>query len=547
MNVRRIIESYEKDITFTTPPPPQRAGVLRPRPRQQASTPPVTGSQRSLRAKRPPSLKLVTEEKIFGALKECTNEIQVEHGSNTVHFVALHNYTFGLRPAPSPEPPRAAGPALLSAFGTPVASPNRSSSSSLSIPNTMRLASQRRTSLRVHRQQRYLRDESALAAALQRPTEYERSMLPKPPEQPFVQQLKERLADAKARLAEMRVLIRDDTTDRATHETLLRARWMTEHWITATEAELARTSASLSGSAAPEATASLAPVTRRDINLAHFFAHSPTRTTHFARKRESLAPVEPPRRMTKHNVEPPRLRRWPLTAALRKPLGTSPIPPCDTKPQSQPSGSSPSLPSPPGPSLSPPSPSVSSPSSPSTSPSTPLPSSPSTHSHWPPSRQHSLKPTSPTPEMPTSLQGVVSASTFSTLLDTPLDDPAVRAWPGSAVIYVLPQPSDEELLATLHTEMEAHPMPDLSRRASMVSSRFELISRPSVDAYEYPTRPRSRLTIRRNPRSCMAPTRVAAAGTPGFCPVHEQPGSPTSQRSSVFARVRRSMTSLGRQ
>jgi len=53
---------------------------------------------------------------------------------------------------------------------------------------------------------------------------------PRPSIQYATKQLELRVRDAKARLAELRGLLRDDTTDRETHQAALRARWMLERW-----------------------------------------------------------------------------------------------------------------------------------------------------------------------------------------------------------------------------------------------------------------------------------------------------------------------------
>jgi len=82
--------------------------------------------------------------------------------------------------------------------------------------------------LRACRQQRYSRDESALAAALRRTADYERIFPPRPSIQYATKQLELRVRDAKARFAELRELLRDDTTHRETHQAALRARWMLE-------------------------------------------------------------------------------------------------------------------------------------------------------------------------------------------------------------------------------------------------------------------------------------------------------------------------------
>jgi hypothetical protein len=61
--------------------------------------------------------------------------------------------------------------------------------------------------------------------------------------------------------------------------------------------------------------------TRRDANLAYFFAHSPTRTTAAPKTiHRYSSPIEQPRRISKQNVKPPQLRTWPLTSTLHAPM-----------------------------------------------------------------------------------------------------------------------------------------------------------------------------------------------------------------------------------
>lgn len=398
-----------------------------------------------------------------------------------------------------------------------------------------RLALQRRTNLRARRQQRYSRDESALAATLRRPAEYERVLPPRPSSQYAVRQLEVRVTDAKARLAEVRELLRDETTDQATHQALLRNRWMAEHWIAAAEAELSRADA-LVGKLLPlDAAQPPARMTRQDANLAYFFAHSPTRTTTFSTQNKPPGPLSHPRLISKRDVEPPQLRAWPLTATLREPmkLRTFRSTPYDTS--LQPSG-------------------------------TTLPPSP------PVSPQQPRRPEKLDLGLPVSEPSTDTTSS----LDTPLDDSSLYSWPGFADIYVPPLLSDEELLAALGADIEQEPMPAyvtylldrleaigegvglsvLQRRESTTSSAFEFISRPSIEVYEYPVLPRSRLLVRRSMR--FRPPQTGLRILSGLCPVREDSGPQTSprspisptqsyHRSGVFAKVRRSMTARVRE
>jgi hypothetical protein len=67
MNVRKIIESYEQEKSSTAARfSPRTGGRQRPRsrPRTQGTEPSiVSASQRSLRAQRPPNLKIIKEER----------------------------------------------------------------------------------------------------------------------------------------------------------------------------------------------------------------------------------------------------------------------------------------------------------------------------------------------------------------------------------------------------------------------------------------------------------------------------------------------------
>ena len=404
-----------------------------------------------------------------------------------------------------------------------------------------RPALQRRANLRARRQQRYSRDESALATALRRSTEYERVIPPKPPMQYVTMQLEARINDAKARLTDVRDLLRDDTTDEVTHHALLRTRWMAERWIAVAEKELSRSNTLTGYPVSSDIPPPSARKTRRDANLAYFFAHSPTRTTILSAQRSFPRPLEQPRRIFKHSVEAPQLRKWPLTTTLREPMGFKAFPSMSYDNNSKISVSSPLPPSP-------------------RSPKQP-------HTH-----ERDMSP----PLSESSLPSISTASTLSTVPDTPVDDSGACMWPGFAVIYMPPQPSDEELLAALSADMKAEPIPEyvtyllnqletigdgvilpgLSRRESTASSGFEFISRPSIEVYEYPTLPRSRLLIRRSMRVC-PPARAGLGILSGLRAVREDPSPPTSPRTptedghesrpSVFSKVRRSITVRGHQ
>lgn len=418
-------------------------------------------------------------------------------------------------------------------------SPDYSSSSFAPLSNTStKLALQRRANLRVRRQQRYSREESALATALRRPAEYERIIPSKPSTQYAVKQLELRISDAKARLAELRELLQDDTTDQVTHQALLRTRWMLERWVSSVEKEAHRASTSTGRPILPVIPSTRQ--TRRDSNLAYFFAHSPTRTATSSSQPRFSSPSEPPRRISRHNVELPLLRKWPLTATLRVPMKLKAFPPgsYDTNSERSIAKSAPNGP----------------PSSPEQSLSSELGSMP------------------PISEPSSSLQATSIMPSFPPSSDTSLDDPRTRTWPGFAVIYAPPQPSDEELLAALGVDMETVPMPEyvsylldqlepigegvflpgISRRGTTTSLGFEIVSRPSIEVYEYPVLPRSRLLVRRSVR-IPPPVRTRLgilSGLRAVCEDYslpEPPGSPSVQgqvspRSGVFSKMRRSMT-----
>ena len=429
----------------------------------------------------------------------------------------------------------------------PVLSPSPSvSSRSVSA----KLALQQRVTLRARRQQRYSRDESALATALRRTTDYERIFPPRPSIQYATKQLELRLRDAKARLAELRELLRDDTTDRETHQAALRARWMLERWIKSAENELIRENTAMGCPITPDPVGPSTQNTRRDANLAYFFAHSPTRTTASSKtKHRYSSPIEQPRRISKRNVEPLQLRTWPLTSTLHTPMKLKPLPSTSTLFVTDSKRSVVPV----------------TPHNPSSSPE--------------PQQSHDVDLISPLAE-PSPPQQDIYTSAFPALPDTPLEDSRTHTWHGFAVIYAPSQPSDEELLAVLGADMEREPMPEyvsyllnqlepigedvvlpgLSRKESTTSSGFELISRPSIEAYDYPVLPRSRLLVRRS----MQVMRVSPQGRPRLgvmsglriaCESHSPPPSPSrparqglaSPRSGVFSKMRRSIAVRGHQ
>lgn len=426
-------------------------------------------------------------------------------------------------------------------FAPPGISLDYSPSPQVSSPNiSTKLVLQRRANLRARRHQRYSRDESALATALRGPAEYERLFPSRPSTQYAVKQLELRINDAKARLAELRVLLRDDTTDRVTHQTLLRTRWMLERWVSSVEKEALHACASTSRPVPPDPVIPSTRPTRQDTNLAYFFAHSPTRmaTPRSQHKRSSL--IESPRRIARHNVEPPQLRTWPLTTTLRVPMKLKAFPPGTYGTNSQRSIASPT---------------------PNDPPSSPELSSSDEVDSMPPFSE----PSSP-------IQATSTMPSFPPILDTPVDDSRTRTWSGFAVIYAPLQPSDEELLAAFSANMATVPMPEyvsylldqlepigegvflpgISRRPTTTSLGFEMVSRPSIEVYEYPVLPRSRLLVHRSV-GILPPVRTRLGILSGPRAVREDssiPESPgispaqgrVSPRSGVFSKMRRSMT-----
>ncbi|KAI0246974.1 hypothetical protein BJV78DRAFT_1285944 [Lactifluus subvellereus] len=534
MNVRKIVESYEQEFSSIVKQPPPNQEPLRPRPPRRSRPPaPHTSpapNQRPLRTQRPPSLKIVKEEgPVTTVLKECTNGLQIVQRPNasriSVSLTPDASHTLGHPSMTSAKLLCAIVPPSFGFSGPPAPHPG--------VPARPTL--QPRASLRARRQQRYSRDESALATALRRSTEYERVIPPKPPMQYATKQLEARINDAKARLTDVRDLLRDDTTDQVTYHASLRTRWMAERWIAAAEKELSRANTLTGYPVSSDTPLPSAQKTRRDANLAYFFTHSPTRTTTLPAQRLFPRPLEQPRRISKHNVEAPQLSKWPLTTTLREPMNLKPFPSMSYDTNSKNSVSSPLPPSP-------------------LSPKQPYP--------------HELDMGSPLSES-SLLPGVSTASTLSTVPDTPVDDSGAHIWSGFAVIYIPSQPSDEELLAALGADMEAEPIPEyatyllnqletigegvilpsLSRRESTASSGFEFISRPSIEVYEYPMLPRSRMLIRRSMRVCPPALGILS----GLRTVREDPSPLTSPRiltahghefprPSVFSKVRRSIT-----
>ena len=407
-------------------------------------------------------------------------------------------------------------------------------------PNvSTKLVLQRRANLRARRQQRYSRDESALATALRGPAEYERLFPSRPSTQYAVKQLELRIRDANARLAELRVLLRDDATDRVTHQALLRTRWLLERWVSSVEKEALRASESTGHPVPPDPVIPSTRPTRQDTNLAYFFTHSPTRTATPRSQHKRSSPIEPPRRIARHNVEPPQLRSWPLTTTLRVPMKLKAFPPGTYGANSQ------------------------------RSIVTPTPNDPLSSPELSSSDEDSMPPFS---EPSSPIQATSTMPSFPPIPDTPLDDSRTRTWTGFAVIYAPLQPSDEELLAAFSADMATVPMPEyvsylldqlepigegvflpgISRRPTTTSLGFEMVSRPSIEVYEYPVLPRSRLLVRRSV-GILPPVRPRLGILSGpraareDSSIPESPGISSAQgrvspRSGVFSKMRRSMT-----
>ncbi|KAH9997169.1 hypothetical protein BJV74DRAFT_883497 [Russula compacta] len=550
MNVRKLIESYEQEKSSTAARPPTRTGSLRPYPRARLGTVGpgislVPAKQRSLRMPRTSSLKIVKEERpVTIMLNECTNGLQIERKRNAPCLsVPLRSDIGAIYGQPS-----ITSAELLCTLATPPSqSFGKSPVLSSPVPSSTvsaRLALQKRATLRARRQQRYSREEFALVAALRRPAEYEGSFSSRPSMQYAIKQLSLRLSDAKTRLAELRQLLQDDTTDQVTHQALLRTRWMLERWIASAEKDLPHAGTSTGRPAPSDAVIPSTRKTRKDANLAYFFSHSPTRTTTSLIQPRFSRSIQQTRMISKHNVEPPQLRKWPLTTTLRAPMKLKPFP-------STPHVTNCEL------------------SLVSLTPQRP-PSPPE------PTYFRKIDVDSLVTEPSSTPQGIYTAPTFPNVPVTPLDDTQARTQPGFAVIYVPAQPSDEELLAALSADMEAEPMPEyvsyllnqlepighgvvlpgLSRKGTTTTSGFELISRPSIEAYEYPVLPRSRLFVRRNMRVPPARTRLSILS--GLCALREDPSlsvfprSPAAQdqaspRSGLFSKMRQSMIARGHQ
>ncbi|KAH9015275.1 hypothetical protein EDB83DRAFT_2440262 [Lactarius deliciosus] len=468
MNVRKIVESYEQESSSTPTPPSARPGSLRShphtRPRQPAShnTSFLVANQRSMRPQRPPSLKLVGEEGPAVVLREWTNAPQ-DRAKTEWRSTSDTSHTFGYPSIVSAKPLRASP--TLESPDTSLIRPRSPSAPTSGPPLTP-------------------------YSAATRPAEYERLFPPKPSSQYAVRQLEIRVNDAKARLAEVRELIRDEATDEATHQALLRTRWMAERWIAATEAELSR-AGPLGNSVPLDAVQPPVRKTRQDANLAYFFAHSPTQRTTFSAQHKAPGPLDyHPRLISKRE------------------------PPYDVRPQP----SSPTLP--------PPSPPVSG------------------QQQRRPDRLYfgSLE---YEPSLPTD----TTAS-----LDTPLDDSSLYSWPGFADIYVPPHLSDEELLAALGADLKEEPMPAyVTYLLDQLEAIGEGVSLPGLSrkgsydiVYEYPVLPRSRLLVRRSMR--FRTPQTGSRFLSGLRPVREDPRPETTYlRSSVLAKVRRSMTVRGRE
>jgi hypothetical protein len=442
----------------------------------------------------------------------------------------------------SAEIPCALAPPPLLPFGT---SPVLLSSSPMSSSNVgTRSALQKRANLLSRRQQRYSREESTLATALRRLAEYERLFPPRPSMQYATKQLELRVKDAATHLGEIRELLRDDTTDRATHQALLRTRWMLERWISSAKKESLHACTSTGRLIPPDPAVPYTRQSRQDANLAYFFAHSPTQTATSRLHRRYSSRIEQPRTISKRNIEALQLRKWPLTTTLRAPMKLKSFSPISHDTISERSTIT---------------------SSPDNFPSFPE----QLHS----SEAESVLSVS---EPPSPVQATSILSSFPPIPDTPIDDSLTRTWPGFAVIYTPPQPSDEELLAALNADMEVQPMPEyvsylldqlepigeglflpgLSRRGTTTSSGFEFISRPSIEVYEYPVLPRSRLLVRRSMRIPPVRTRLGIlSGLRAVCEEPSHPASPDSApaqgqgspRTGVFSKMRRSMTAMGHQ
>jgi hypothetical protein len=138
--------------------------------------------------------------------------------------------------------------------------------------------------------------------------------------------LAERAGFARTRLQELRVALADTMLTHATRQALQRERWMEERWLVAAEEEAKNVEnaagalkAQPNTSPQPQiATLSIAlpnSETRKQANLAKFFARSPTLLASARGRRVVL--LGDVRVMSATDAEFPRLRTWPIGAGLR--------------------------------------------------------------------------------------------------------------------------------------------------------------------------------------------------------------------------------------
>ncbi|KAI0049440.1 hypothetical protein FA95DRAFT_873827 [Auriscalpium vulgare] len=331
MLVRKIIESYERGVA------------------EAKSTVVVSAPARSLRVPRAkrPSLRIVTEDDSEPAasvhvspppsssralLRAVQHRADVPDNSNvlspkpaTAILTPDTSHTFGY---PNPTSIPSTLPSTLPrAHSTSASGPFQSRANTPCIPTSSE-------TLKARRLERYEREEAALRISLQRTR-------PSPSAHALqVAQLElttamfdARARDTKARLEELRALLatpeESAKMESMAREDLLKRRWMDERWVVAAEqtqkaAEqtqnvLERNMDSLLATKENQSSNSSSTLrARKEANLAKFFARSPTTTSALPRRRRMID--EEPRRISHRDVEPYRLRTWPLDAYLRRPL-----------------------------------------------------------------------------------------------------------------------------------------------------------------------------------------------------------------------------------
>ncbi|KAI0316733.1 hypothetical protein OF83DRAFT_1193314 [Amylostereum chailletii] len=302
MLVQRIIQSYE---------------ALDPLPVEPGLMVPVSKVKK-------PELRIVTDNDRPakpGAQTTVRTSISRPTGQSsalqppTALFTPDSNHTFG-RPNLSPDRHRHTPPPVPPTFR-----PNSPNS-----PDSPLMTPTDPTLLHIRHQERYSRDESALAAAIRDPIpEFSPRQLQKFELAKASSLLRARAQEARERLVAIRTRMANENLGGEELRELQRERWMEERWVVAAEDEEKRVANVASGLSAsqkqsvPSPSEAIPPPTeqaRREANLAKFFARSPTQTTSRTRRRV-VHPLQT-RVLTRRNVEPPQLRMWPIGADLKR-------------------------------------------------------------------------------------------------------------------------------------------------------------------------------------------------------------------------------------